>query len=81
MYFNHFVKVAVYQVINGDYLWRMILRGAAILCTNIKPVYILSFPFATLMGRVNVSDMFWQIKNDARFGGLGCNGSIQAGHI
>jgi hypothetical protein len=34
MYFNHFIKIADYRVINHDYLWRMILRGAAVMCAN-----------------------------------------------
>jgi hypothetical protein len=72
MYFNHFVKVADYQVINRDYLWRMILRGAAIVCANNQAGVEFIIPFCYSdkeLGRANVSGMFWQIKNDARFGG------------
>ena len=72
MYFNHFLKVVDYQVINRDYLWRMILRGAAIVCANNQAGVDFIIPFCYSdkeLGRVNVSGMFWQIKNDARFGG------------
>ena len=73
MHFNHFVKVADYKVINRDYLWRMILRGAAVLCANNQAGVDFILPYAysdKKLGRLNVGGMFWQIKNDARFGAL-----------
>ncbi|KIM81083.1 hypothetical protein PILCRDRAFT_9111 [Piloderma croceum F 1598] len=72
MYFNHFMKVADYQVINHDYLWHMILRGVVIVCANNQAGVDFIIPFCYSdkeLGRANVSGMFWQIKNDARFGG------------
>ena len=45
MYFNHFVKVADYQVINHDYLWCMILCGAATMCANNQASVDFIIPF------------------------------------
>ncbi|KAM6501286.1 hypothetical protein JOM56_004300 [Amanita muscaria] len=34
MYFNHFIKVHDFKVINRAFLWRLIARGAAVLCAD-----------------------------------------------
>jgi hypothetical protein len=73
MYFNHFVQVADYQVVSRDYLWRMILRGAAVICANNRAGVDFIIPFCysdEKLGRSSVGGMFWQIKTDARFGAL-----------
>lgn len=33
-YFTHFIKVTDYQVINADFLWRIMLRDGAVLCAD-----------------------------------------------
>ncbi|KIL63609.1 hypothetical protein M378DRAFT_164281 [Amanita muscaria Koide BX008] len=70
MYFNHFIKVHDLKVINRDFLWRLIARGAAVLCADNQGGIDVLLPFLYLdnkLGRDNVSGIFIQVKNDQIF--------------
>lgn len=69
IYFNHFIKVHDFKIINRRYLCRLICRGAAIICAyNQKGIDIL---IPVLMGTILdpqfVSAILIQVKNDPRF--------------
>ncbi|KAM6495554.1 hypothetical protein JOM56_008260 [Amanita muscaria] len=73
MYFNHFIKVNDYQVINRAFLWRLIARGAAVLCVDNQGAMDVLLPFLYLdnkLGRDNVSGIFIQVKSDQRFSSI-----------
>lgn len=70
IYFNHFIKVHDYKVVNRKYLWGLIARGAAILCANNQRGFDIVIPFifaGSLLGRKNVSAILIQVKNDGSY--------------
>ncbi|KAF8806794.1 hypothetical protein BYT27DRAFT_7233606 [Phlegmacium glaucopus] len=70
VYFNHFIKITDPNVIKRDFLWRLIARGAAVLCANGQRGVDIVVPFmycAGKLSRINVSAIFIQVKNDAAF--------------
>ncbi|KAM6501250.1 hypothetical protein JOM56_004264, partial [Amanita muscaria] len=70
IYFNHFVKVHDFKVIHQAFLWRLIARGAAVLCADNQGGIDVLLPFLYLddkLGRDNVSGIFIQVKNDGTF--------------
>jgi hypothetical protein len=70
MYFNHWIKLSDSQLVNRDYLWRMILRGAAVECANNQLGIDLLIPFVYFddaLGEYNVSAILIQVKNDRSF--------------
>ena len=70
IYFNHFIKLQDHRVVNRKYLWKLIARGAAILCANNQVGMDVLVPFSyndTKLGRMNVSAILIQVKNDRRF--------------
>ena len=70
IYFNHFIKVHDFKVINRAFLWRLIARGAAVLCADNQGGIDVLLPFLyrhNKLGRDNVSGIFIQVKNDKNF--------------
>jgi len=70
IFFNHFVKFRDRGVINQQYLWRLIARGAAGLCADFQFGIDIVIPFLfrdRRLCRVNVSALFIQCKNDGSF--------------
>jgi hypothetical protein len=70
MYFNHFIKVHDFKVINRAFLWLLIARGAAVLCADNQGGIDVLLPFLYLdnkLGRDNVSGIFIQVKNYKNF--------------
>jgi hypothetical protein len=70
IYFNHFIKIHDPRVVNRKYLWMLIARGAAILCANHQVGMDVLVPFSyydAVLGRMNVSAILIQVKNDRRF--------------
>jgi hypothetical protein len=70
VWFNHFVKVEDYSVLNREFLWRFVLRGAAILCANNQAGCDIVIPFvyrAGKLGKMNISAIIVQVKNDRRY--------------
>lgn len=65
IWFNHFVKVHDYGVINEKFLWHFIVRGAAVVCANghIGVDVFLPILFNNRLLQQNVSAMMVQIKN------------------
>ncbi|TDL24869.1 hypothetical protein BD410DRAFT_65329 [Rickenella mellea] len=71
--FNHFVKVNDFKTINQKFLWRLIARGAAVLCANCQAGIDFLIPYSywdQQLGRYNVGVILVQVKNDMKFGGL-----------
>ncbi|KAF8815386.1 hypothetical protein BYT27DRAFT_7333931 [Phlegmacium glaucopus] len=70
VYFNHFIKINDPNVIKRDSLWKLIARGAAVLCANGQRGVDIVIPFmycAKKLSKTNVSAIFIQVKNDATF--------------
>jgi hypothetical protein len=70
VYFTHFIKTDDPQVISRDFLWRLIARGAAVLCANGQAGVDIAIPFMYLdqkLERQTISAIFIQVKNDAKF--------------
>jgi hypothetical protein len=70
MYFNHFIKVHNFKVINQDFLRLLIARGAAVLCTNHQAGIDVLLPllyFDNNLQQDNISGIFIQVKNDRSF--------------
>ena len=70
MHFNHFVKVYDYEVINQDFLWRCLVRGAAIVCANNQRGFDLILPYCfrgKSISRENTSAFLIQVKNDKTY--------------
>ena len=69
IYFNHFIRVNNYKVVNRKFLWCLICRGAAVICaTNQRGIDIL---IPVLMGTILdprfVTAIFVQVKNDGTY--------------
>ncbi|EPQ51580.1 hypothetical protein GLOTRDRAFT_140973 [Gloeophyllum trabeum ATCC 11539] len=70
MAFNHFVKVQDYDVINVQYLWRLVLRRAAILCADNHRGVDIVIPFVFKDAPIeaqNISAILIQVKNDRSY--------------
>jgi hypothetical protein len=71
IWFNHYVKVHSYRVLNRKYLWRLVVRGAAIACANNQAGGDMVFPYIIdsnlPVGRENVGLLIVQVKNDGTF--------------
>ena len=70
IYFNHFVKFRDRAVIGRDFLWRLIARGAAAICTDGQPAIDVIIPFLykdEVLRKENVSAFLIQSKNDRSF--------------
>ena len=69
IYFNHFIKVHDFKVVNRQYIWRIFCRGAAVICTNNQRGVDILIPM--LMGRVLrpqcITAILIQVKNDSHF--------------
>ena len=71
MWFNHVLKIRKAHLINVQYLWEFIARGAMILCTNNQPGVDIVIPIHFSDGplsRNNVTAILVQVKNDLTFG-------------
>jgi hypothetical protein len=70
IYFNHFIKVHDFKVINRKFLWALKARGAAVLCANNQWGIDVILPFvyedATLR-RDNISAILIQVKNSGSY--------------
>ncbi|KAK2459288.1 hypothetical protein APHAL10511_008709 [Amanita phalloides] len=66
IYFNHFIKVYDFQVINRAYIWRTICRGAAIICANNQSGVDILIPvlMGTILDPKYVTAILVQVKND-----------------
>jgi hypothetical protein len=69
IYFNHFIKVHDFKMVQRKYLWRLICRGAAVICANNQRGVDIIIP--VLMGTVLhpkfVTAIFVQVKNDRSY--------------
>jgi hypothetical protein len=71
IYFNHFIKVHESGILNRKYLWRVFLRGGAIICANSQGGIDILIPFvheSQIIAEANISVMLIQVKNDPQFG-------------
>jgi hypothetical protein len=70
VYFNHFIKITDTGVINRKFLWAVQARGAAILCANNQRGIDVLIPVVyrdAKLGRLNITVMIIQVKNDKTF--------------
>ncbi|KAF8892397.1 hypothetical protein CPB85DRAFT_245436 [Mucidula mucida] len=69
IWFNHFVHVDDYDVINQEFLWRLISRGAAVICATNELAIDLVVPvvIGDVLAKENVTAIFIQVKNDKRY--------------
>ena len=69
IYFNHFIKVHDSKMLNREYLWRLLCRGAAIICANNQRGVDLVVPVlrGNLLRPRSITAILIQVKNDARF--------------
>ena len=69
IYFNHFIKVHDFKMVDRKYLWHLFCRGAAVICANNQRGIDIIVP--TIMGTVLrpecIGGILIQIKNDVRF--------------
>jgi hypothetical protein len=71
IWFNHILKVHNTDLINVQYLWRFITRGAMILCANSQRGVDLVIPIyysGNKLSHQTVTAILIQVKNDMRFG-------------
>jgi hypothetical protein len=69
-YFNHWIKVHQWGVLNAKYLLSLYCRGAAVLCANSQPGIDGLMPFlweGTTIAQDNLSVCLWQSKNDPTY--------------
>ena len=69
IYFNHFIKVHHFQMVNRDNLWRLFCRGAAIICANNQHGIDILIPIlmGTILRPEFITAIFVQVKNDGSF--------------
>ena len=69
IYFNHFIKVYDFKMINRKYLWRLICRGAAVVCASNQMGVDILVPVltGTILQPEFVSAILFQVKNNARY--------------
>ncbi|TFY78103.1 hypothetical protein EWM64_g5907 [Hericium alpestre] len=64
LHFNHFVKVHEHNMVNRKYLWRLMSRGAAVLCADA----ITPFTYKDkVLNEENIGVILWQIKNNPAY--------------
>jgi hypothetical protein len=69
-YFNHWIKVHQWGILDLRYLLALYFRGAAVLCANSQPGIDGLMPFllkGTEVALNNVGVCLWQSKNDASY--------------
>jgi hypothetical protein len=72
MYFNHFIKVHEWAVLNREYLWRLFLRGGAVLCANCQEGVDILVPIlyqSKAIDESHITVALFQIKDDVKYGG------------
>ncbi|KAF8893733.1 hypothetical protein CPB84DRAFT_1732264 [Gymnopilus junonius] len=69
IWFNHFVKVNDFLMVNRQYLWCLISRGAAVICANNHEGIDLLIPilFGNHLEPKSVSAILIQVKNDLSY--------------
>ncbi|TFY74196.1 hypothetical protein EWM64_g9816 [Hericium alpestre] len=70
MWFNHFIKVNDFEVVNQEYLWRLIVRGAAVVCANNMRGFDIILPILYWDSKLcawNVTAILIQVKNDKSY--------------
>ncbi|KAI0737728.1 hypothetical protein C8Q80DRAFT_1348147 [Daedaleopsis nitida] len=69
VYFNHFIKVDSFKVMNQEFLLRAISRGAAIICANNFGSIDIVIPvlFGTILAKEFVSAILVQVKNSGEY--------------
>ncbi|KAF8554213.1 hypothetical protein OG21DRAFT_1484826 [Imleria badia] len=70
VYFSHFVKVHEHKVVHVEFLMRLMVRGAAILCGNNQAGTDGIIPFLLNGDKIeqgNIGVILFQVKNDASF--------------
>ncbi|KAF8917645.1 hypothetical protein CPB85DRAFT_1285026 [Mucidula mucida] len=69
IWFNHFVRVDDYDVINQEFLWRLISRGAAVICaTNQRGIDLLiPILIGDVLRKESVTAILIQVKNDKSY--------------
>ncbi|KAI0300393.1 hypothetical protein BC826DRAFT_878002, partial [Russula brevipes] len=66
IYFNHFIKVHDFKMVQREYLWRLICRGAAVICANNQRGVDIVIPvlMGTILHPKFVTAILVQVKND-----------------
>ncbi len=69
IWFNHFVRVDDYDMINQEFLWRLVGRGAAVICaTNHRAIdFLIPILIGDVLAKENVTAIFIQIQNDKTY--------------
>ncbi len=69
IWFNHFIRVNDYNVINQEFLWRLISRGAAVICaTNQRGIDLLiPILIGDVLRKESVTAILIQVKNDKSY--------------
>ena len=71
MWFNHVIRIEDSKMINADYLWAFITRGAMVLCTHNQYGVDIVLPLCPNKGNLSpdtVSAILIQVKNDDSYG-------------
>ena len=71
MWFNHVIRIEDSKMINADYLWAFITRGAMVLCTHNQYGVDIILPLCVKQGNLSrdtVSAILIQVKNDDKYG-------------
>ncbi|KAF8875860.1 hypothetical protein CPB84DRAFT_1796248 [Gymnopilus junonius] len=66
IWFNHFIKINDYNMVNRQYLWSLMSRGAAIICPNNQRNVDIVIPilFDNHLKPESISAILVQVKND-----------------
>jgi len=71
MWFNHVIRIHKSKLINAEYLWRFITRGAMIICTHNQGGVDIIIPLCLKTERLSpktVSAILIQVKNASNYG-------------
>ena len=71
LWFNHVIRIEDSKMINADYLWAFITRGAMVLCTHNQYGVDIVLPLCPNQGNLSpdtVSAILIQVKNDDSYG-------------
>jgi uncharacterized protein YwbE len=71
MWFNHVIRIEKDKLINAEYLWSFIARGAMILCTHNQNGVDIVLPLCLKTGKLSretVSAILIQVKNSDKYG-------------
>ncbi|KAJ6572585.1 hypothetical protein B0H10DRAFT_1839359 [Mycena sp. CBHHK59/15] len=70
VWFNHFVKVDDFKVLNQEYLRHLVARGAAVICANNQQGIDILIPviMGPLLRQDHITAIFFQIKNSLSYG-------------